>query len=107
MHPTYESLHATDLARRKTNLGLIMQHKPATLQCIPQATFERLAVNCSKVHVFFEELIIIAALFFGLIHGAVCMLDQGICIITVFRVCTQAHACRDMQAMLVNGVWGA
>jgi hypothetical protein len=56
------------------------------------------------VHVLLEEMVVVAPLSLGLVHRGVRILDQGIRIVTVLGVDTNANARAYMDITLGDGV---
>src|SRR5207302_6552379 len=99
MQPAYERLGAGNRSFLKIYLWLVMQHKLMPLQGSAQAAFQGLPLDGPDVHVLSEELIIVAPIFLGLVHGGVRTLDQGLRILTVLGVGadTNAHGNMDIE----------
>ena len=104
MHPTQESLDAGYPSCLQADSGLIMQHEFMPLQGAAKASFDGLPRNSPDIHVVFEELVVVAALSLGFIHGGVGGSNQALGIQAVIRVRAQADACRDVQRVLIRDV---
>ena len=84
------------------DLRLVVQRELLALQRPAQALFDRLPLHGARVHRRLEELIALAAVFLGLVHRGVGVLDQRLGIQAVVGVDADADADGDVQIVLVD-----
>src|SRR5208282_3537447 len=102
--PAYQCLDAGDFACGEIYLRLIVQHELVSLEGVAQVAFERLALDSLRIHFGREELEIVAAAFFGVVHRGIRMLDERFGIPSVFRIDADADAAVDMEIVPLDGV---
>ena len=103
MGPADQRFGAGDRSGPEVDLGLIVQSELAPLQGAPQALLDRLPLDGPHVHLRLEELVALAAVLLGLVHGCVGVLDQGLDVEPVVGEDAHADAGGDVKLVLVDG----
>src|SRR5258708_39726822 len=102
MLPAYERLDTRDGSCLEIYLRLVMQQQLLALKSISQLSFQGLALDGPKTHVWLKELVIVAPTLFGVIHCGVGILDQRLSILTVLRVRAQADPRGNAKTALAD-----
>jgi len=101
MLPANKCLHTGHLVRWSIHLGVIMKDKLLFFQCSPKIVF----------HLYFsappdswtpEELKIISPLSLGVIHGHICVFQQGINIRSIMRINRNADTCSAIYFIAIH-----
>ena len=79
-----------------------MHHKFVPFQGAPQVPLNGLPLHGPEVHSRLEKLICLTPVFLRLIHGGVRILDQGLRILAVVGINTDANAGGDVKIVLVD-----
>src|ERR1700737_465820 len=78
MRPAYQRLGADNRSGPQIDLGLVVQSEFLPLQGAPQALLDGLPLDGADVHGRREKLIVLTAVFLGLVHRGVGVLDERI-----------------------------
>src|SRR4051795_75854 len=104
MAPPDECFDACGRSGLEIDLRLIMQHELAPLECTAQAALEELSLDGADIHIFCEELIVVPAFVFCMVHRSIRTADQALCVYTVLREDADADTGRDMEVVLRDAV---
>ena len=102
--PANQRLRAGDLSGIQVDFGLIVHGQFAAIQSAAQTFFNGLALDGPDVHGRFEKLIVLPAVFLGLVHRRVGILDQGLGIEAIVGIDAEADAGGDVQVVLIDGM---
>ena len=104
MGPADQCFRAGDFSGLEIDLGLIVQCEFLAFESAPQTLLDGLALHGTNVHGGLEKLVTLAAIFLGLIHGGVRVLDEGLGVQAVVGIDADANAGGDVQIVLVDGM---
>jgi hypothetical protein len=102
--PADQRLHADDAAAGDVVLRLVMQAQLVALQRPPQTALQGQPLERTGVHVLRKELVVVAAVLLGVIHGRISIAQQGIDVSAVAGINGDAHARGGHQLMPVDVV---
>ena len=105
MGPAEQCFRAGDFSGLEIDLGLIVQCEFLALESAPQTLLDGLPLDGADVHGGLEKLITLAAVFLGLIHGGVGVLDERLGVQAVVGIDADADAGGDVQIVLAR--WNA
>ena len=100
--PAQQHFHAMQAARGDIDDGLVKQFELLQRQRRAQAAFQVEVQGRRLVHRLREELVIIAAIALGVVHGRIGMAHQGVDIAAIVRIQADADRRRDVQHVAVE-----
>src|SRR5262245_31008269 len=102
MLPANQGFHSHQVKVLNTDLGLVVDHKLASLQTGPQVAFQNELLERSSRATSRVEMIVIAAHFFRTIKCGAGTLQKCRCVTTVVRIQADTYAARDEDLLVVE-----
>jgi hypothetical protein len=103
MLPADERLHADDRPRRQVHQRLVEDHQLVLAERFPQHVLQRQPLQGAGIHGRRVELVVVAPLLLGPVHGRVGVPHQRLRIAAVLGIEADADAGRDEQLAVGDG----
>src|SRR5688500_14093603 len=92
MHPPEQRFGSMNASGAEIEDGLVVNDQLIGSQRAAKAALQDEALQGARIDHLIEQLIVVASLLLGLIHGRVGVLDEGFSIASVFGIKTDADA---------------